>query len=250
MGIELAENFRRPYFATSLADFWRRWHITLGTWMKDYLFYPLALSKPFTKLGRKARKRFPGRLGKILPTSLATFIVFFAIGVWHGGNWKYVFFGLYNGFIITFSLICEPAYQRACERLHINRDSRAWYVFRILRTLAVVTLGRYFTRAAGLMTALRMVKRTLLHFDPGSLTTATFASFGLTGFDWLVMLGSLLVMLTAGVVEERGRDVRAELEKCRPVLQVAVIVVMVLALTAFGIYREGYIASEFIYKQF
>lgn len=250
LGIELAENFRRPYFATSLSDFWRRWHITLGSWMRDYLFYPISLSKPFVKLGRRARKRFPGRLGKILPTSIATFIVFFVIGLWHGGNWKYVFFGLYNGVIITFSLIYEPTYQRICDRLHINRESKSWYAFRILRTLAIITVGRYFTRGDDLVTALLMIKRTILHFGTITLTDGTIATLGLTGSDWAVLVVSVMVMIAAGVLEERGGDVRVELEKRKPILQIAVIVIAVLVLTAFGIFREGYIASEFIYRQF
>lgn len=250
MGIGLAENFRRPYFATSLSDFWRRWHITLGSWMKDYLFYPIALSKSFAKLGKKARQRFPGRLGKILPTSIATFIVFFVIGIWHGGNWKYVFFGLYNGVIITFSLIAEPAYQRICDKLGINREGKPWFAFQLIRTLFIVTVGRYFTRADGLTTALSMIKRTILHFDAGSLTSQTIAALGLTATDWAVVIVCLVVMISAGIIEERGMNVRAELERRRPIIQIAAIVVAVVALAFFGIFREGYIASEFIYRQY
>ncbi|MBR6824927.1 MAG: MBOAT family protein, partial [Oscillospiraceae bacterium] len=67
-GIDLAENFKRPFFATTLADYWRRWHITLGSWMRDYVFYPLSFSKPFANLGRWARKRFKGKVGKVIPT--------------------------------------------------------------------------------------------------------------------------------------------------------------------------------------
>ncbi|MGE5391373.1 MAG: MBOAT family O-acyltransferase [Deltaproteobacteria bacterium] len=249
LGIELAENFRRPYFATSLSDFWRRWHITLGSWMKDYLFYPLALSKPFTELGRKARQRFPGRLGKILPTSLATFIVFFVIGIWHGGNWKYVFFGLYNGTIITFSLICEPVYQKICDRLGIDREGKPWFAFRLLRTLFIVTLGRYFTRADDLMTALHMIKRTVTAFTAGTLPQG-FASLGLTVTDWSILVVAVIIMVLAGLVEERGLNLRIELEKRRPVIQVATIMAAVVILTIFGLFREGYIASEFIYKQY
>lgn len=108
-GIDLAENFRRPLYATSLTDFWRRWHITLGTWMRDYLFYPLSLSKPFGKLGKLTRRHIKGKLGKILPTSLATFLVYLVIGIWHGANWRYIAFGFWNGGIITLSLLLSPA---------------------------------------------------------------------------------------------------------------------------------------------
>ena len=79
-GIDMAENFRRPIFATSLTDYWRRWHITLGAWMRDYVFYPISLSRGFGKLSRWARTHIGGTAGKIFATSLATFIVYFIIG--------------------------------------------------------------------------------------------------------------------------------------------------------------------------
>lgn len=96
-GIDMTLNFRRPLFSTSLTDYWRRWHITLGAWMRDYVFYPLAFSKPFGKLGKWARKHFKGMMGKICATSTATFIVYLIIGIWHGANFRYIAFGLWNG---------------------------------------------------------------------------------------------------------------------------------------------------------
>lgn len=89
-GIDMVQNFRRPLFATSLTDYWRRWHITLGSWMRDYVFYPLSLSKPFGKLGKWARKHLKGTPGKIFATSAATFIVYLIIGIWHGANFRYI----------------------------------------------------------------------------------------------------------------------------------------------------------------
>ena len=120
-GIDMAENFRRPIFATSLTDYWRRWHITLGAWMRDYVFYPISLSRGFGKLSRWARTHIGGTAGKIFATSLATFIVYFIIGIWHGANFRYIAFGLWNGVLITASLLLEkdvPALEgcAACER--------------------------------------------------------------------------------------------------------------------------------------
>ena len=87
-GIDMAENFRRPIFATSLTDYWRRWHITLGAWMRDYVFYPISLSRGFGKLSRWARTHIGGTAGKIFATSLATFLVYCIIGIWHGANFR------------------------------------------------------------------------------------------------------------------------------------------------------------------
>lgn len=108
LGIDLVLNFERPYFARSLAEFWRRWHITLGSWMKDYVFYPLSLSKQFSKLGKATRKVLGNYIGKKLPTFLSMFIVFMLVGVWHGSSWKYVGYGLWNAVIIVSSILLEP----------------------------------------------------------------------------------------------------------------------------------------------
>ncbi|NLM45774.1 MAG: MBOAT family protein, partial [Firmicutes bacterium] len=156
MGINLPQNFRRPYFAASLADFWRRWHISLGEWMKEYLFYPLSLSKPFLRLGKKTRRLIKGKAGKIIPTSLASFIVFFTIGIWHGANLKYIAFGLYNGVIISASIIITPYFTRLLEKARINPEGRPWLVVRVIGTNLLVFLGRYFTRGASLKAALAM----------------------------------------------------------------------------------------------
>ena len=102
-GIELDENFKRPFFSISITDFWHRWHITLGTWMKDYVFYPVTLSKWMGKFGKWGKKVFGKKTGRTLPICLANLIVFFVVGVWHGAAWKYIVYGMYNGIIIAFS---------------------------------------------------------------------------------------------------------------------------------------------------
>lgn len=75
-GITMDENFRQPYFSRSISEFWRRWHITLGTWMKDYIFYPFSLSRCMNKFGKWCKKTFGNNVGKLLPVSLANLLVF------------------------------------------------------------------------------------------------------------------------------------------------------------------------------
>ncbi len=249
LGIDMIENFQRPYFATSLSDFWRRWHISLGAWMRDYLFYPLSLSKPFGKLGKYARKKFKGNLGKILPVSLVTFIVFFTIGIWHGASWKYIAFGIWNGGIITFSVINAQNYEKILRKLHINSESLYWKLFQILRTTALVFIGRYFTRGDNLMTALRMMKRTIFHFDLRALPGKVF-SLGLSPYDLSIVLVCGLIILGAGFMKERGIHIRKTLEQKNLLIQWIVLLAGLMAIVFLGIYREGYIASEFIYKQY
>ena len=248
-GVDLAENFRRPYLAASLADYWRRWHITLGEWMREYVFYSITFSPRFARFSKRIRGSLKGRAGKVLPTALATFVVFFLIGLWHGGSTKYLFFGVYNGVIITFSQLMEGPYTSLKKRLRI-KPSAPWNLFAILRTLLLVTLGRYFTRADNLSSALELLTVTFAHPGLRSLTLDSFLSLGLAWGELAVLFGGFSVVVIAGVFEEKRGDFRTRFARAPAVIQVLLTLALLLCITFFGIYREGYLASQFIYQTF
>lgn len=249
-GIHLAENFRRPIFSTSLTDFWRRWHISLGTWMKDYLFYPLSLSKPFLKLGKFSRKKIGGRFGKILPTSIATFIIYFVIGIWHGSSWKYVAFGFYNGILITSGLLLEPFFARLREKLGLSEEHRGRKAFAMVRTCLLVFIGRYITRAGSFLTSVAMLWKTVRHPIPSQLFNGALSALGLTPWDFLIVGVGVIVLLTVEFFQERGRPLSEALEKKPFVLQWLVFTVGLAVLLFFGIFRGDYITADLIYQQF
>lgn len=248
LGIDMAENFKRPYFATSVQGFWLRWHITLGAWMKDYVFYPLSLSKPFAKLGKASRKWLPGRVGKVVPAAAASFVVFMLIGVWHGASWKFIAYGIYNAVIITFSTLMEPMYQTWKQRFRISNTSKSWHMFALLRTFFLMTVGRYFSRALTLTAGLAMLKATFTTPIVGQLFDGTLSK--LVGEDFIVVLMALAVLLVVSILQERGVSIRHSLDQQKGFIQFAVLFGLLLCLVLFGLYREGYIATEFIYAQF
>jgi len=247
LGIEMSENFRRPLFAISLADFWRRWHITLGAWLKDYLFFSMALSKPIVRIGKFTRKRIKGTLGKIIPTSICTFSVYFAIGIWHGASFRFIAFGLWNGIIITSSLLLAGVYSTIKKRLRINDNARWWWVFSILRTSFIVFLGRYMTRAPRFMYGVRMLWRTFTDFSVGTLFDGTLLRFGLTGFDMVIIAIAVLAVVGLEYFQEQGGFVRQSLERRSSLVQVAAIVVPMLVIIFFGMWGQ---TEQFIYGQF
>ena len=249
-GVHMADNFRRPLFAASLADFWRRWHITLGAWMRDYLFYPLSLSKPFGRLGKWSRKHIGGTLGKIVPTSLATFIIYFVIGVWHGANWRYIAFGFWNGTLITLALLLAPWFQQLKAALHID-DQAPWYrVFQVARTCFLVFLGRYITRAPRLLTAVWMIRETFLHPRLSDLWNGALLTLGLGAFDLAVIAAGTAVLVGVEWYQERGGEVRKSLERQSFLVQWLAIAVPLAVIFCLGILRADYISSGFLYQQF
>ncbi|MBQ8279953.1 MAG: MBOAT family protein [Roseburia sp.] len=164
-GIQMAENFKQPYFSTSLGDFWRRWHISLGKWMRDYVFYPFALTKPMKNMGKWANKKLSKHLGRVLPAALGNILVFFVVGIWHGTQWHYVIWGLYNGFVIACSDIMAPVFEKVKATLHIDTKAGWYHVFQIIRTFIVVNIGWYFDRIADIKVAFYSLKKTIFNFD-------------------------------------------------------------------------------------
>lgn len=139
LDIKLTENFERPYFSKSIAEYWRRWHISLGAWFKNYVYYPLAMAKWNQKLGRKARQKFGKTFGQYLPASIALVVVWLTTGMWHGASWAYIAWGGVNGLFIIFSMWMEHTYANWKAKLHINEFSLGWRVFRVIRTFILVT---------------------------------------------------------------------------------------------------------------
>ena len=120
MGITLPDNFNQPFFATSMADFWRRWHMSLGAWMREFVFYPIMLSKPVTAVSKAARKRYGAYAGKIVPSVAAPLVVFFLIGIWHDVSWQYVLNGMYNAILISSTVALTPVYSWMAKKLRIK----------------------------------------------------------------------------------------------------------------------------------
>ncbi|HOB20919.1 MAG TPA: MBOAT family O-acyltransferase, partial [Candidatus Atribacteria bacterium] len=119
LGIEVKENFHRPYFSKNIVEYWRRWHITMGTWFRDYLFYPLSVSKPMLNISKHSRRLFGEALGKRIPVYLSTFIVWFATGIWHGASWNFIVWGLMNCVVILISQELKPFYDWFHSRFNV-----------------------------------------------------------------------------------------------------------------------------------
>lgn len=250
VGIDMEQNFQQPYFAVSVSDFWRRWHITLGNWMRNYIFYPLALSKRMTRLGRRLSEKLGSYAGKAIPLCIASLVTFLVVGIWHGAGWKYVAYGIWNGLIISIGTLTEPALTRFYEKRSIDQNARPLHALRILRTFLLVTVGRFFARAADLKTAFFMLGRVFGGWSDGAPFFTDLLRLGVDGKNLVVAALGVGVMLLVGILRERGRDIRAWIEQRPVVLQLAGELVFVLLLVVLGEYGAEYDPADFIYMVF
>ena len=250
-GIDLELNFRQPYYSASIEDFWRRWHITMGSWMKDYIFYPLSLSKAFTGLSRKSRKVLGQFVGKRLPAFLAMFIVYFCVGFWHGANWKYVAYGVWNGSFIMISILLEKAYAKGRTLCGIDENSFSWRLFRRIRTLIIVSFGRFFTGSANLSSALGMFRQTFRNWqDISFITNGALLKTGLNNANWILLCLLIALLFYVDYKHERGISFREVFARQHVVFRWGIYIAAILAVLVFGYYGPAYNAASFVYGQF
>ncbi len=247
LGIKLPENFIRPYFSKNIAEYWRRWHITLSVWMKDYIFYPLSVCKPMLNLSKSARKKF-GNFGKRIPVYVASIITWFCTGIWHGITPNFVLWGMLNCFFIVLSEECAPLYEKFHNRFHLK--DKKWYGgFEMLRMFFLMNLiricdlfpnvGQYFSRMGSLFT----------EFNFHILWDGTLMQLGLTAVDYFILLGGIILMFSVSLYQERKGSVR-ELLQAHTAVRYVVLFALLLVVLLMGSYGIGYNASNFIYNQF
>ena len=242
-GIPLAENFRQPFFSRTVGEFWRRWHITLGAWLREYLFQPLILSGPWKSLGKFCRTRLGAAAGRSLPVWAALGVTWVAIGWWHGAGWLYLVYGLYYFFWQLLGEIFEPIFTARIPHLAELR-SRRWYrLFQVLRTCLLVLGGMLIFRANGTKAAIAMFRSLAVPYA-GSLLIQLDAR------DLAVLAVGAVLLLAVDLLHEKGIAIRQRLAAAPLVLRWAVYIAGVLAILIFGAYGDNYDPAGFIYAQF
>lgn len=256
-GIDMVDNFKRPYFAKSINDYWRRWHITLGAWLKNYLFYPLAMSNAFINASKKMKgtkfgsTKAGAHIAKVLPTSIASLIVFLVVGIWHGANWKYVAFGIWNGGIIMISILLKPVFDWVLAKLRINAQSFAYGIFQMFRTFLVVLVGYVFDVAPNFAQAMNTFK--LAFVDQNfSVGWSQISELGLEKYEYAIIIFGMIVIFVASVIQERhsSTTIREMLDKKPFALRGLVIFAGLMLVLVFGIYGPKYDPAAFVYMQF
>lgn len=257
LGIDMIDNFKRPYFSQSLGEYWRRWHISLGAWMKKYVFYSLAMSNTFMKLSNRIKKgeKKPSavrmHLAKTLPSALAIFVVFMFVGLWHGANSKYVAFGVWNGAILMLSMLFKPVFLRMNEIFHVKDTSFFWKLFRIIRTFILVLVGYYFDIAKDFSSAMDMMSRSVFDWNL-SLAIQQLPKMLPQIQDHIILFVASMILFVCSILQER-KDAESPGELTHShsaVLQWIVIFIEILLVAIFGVYGTGADPADFVYMQF
>lgn len=250
LGINMPQNFKRPYFSRSVPEYWRRWHITLGAWFRDYIFYPLSISKAAQKVGKKTRKWFGPKLGKMIPTYLVMAIVWTMNGIWHGAGARYAVYGFYQGFLMIIGMQTESLSLRLLNRLRINTDSFGWKLWQTVRTFALMVWGRIIFKAPSLTEAFRIMGSVFKHFNLRVLFDGTVYSLGLEKQEITILIIALMILFIISFLQERGIRIRETVQKQPVAIRWMLYYALIFSIIIFGIYGYGYKPVEFVYAKF
>jgi alginate O-acetyltransferase complex protein AlgI len=248
LGIRIRENFERPYFSKSIAEYWRRWHITLGTWFKEYMFYPISVSKSMLELSKSSKKKVGEWMGRRVSIYIASIVVWLVTGIWHGAAWNFVVWGLLNCFFILASQECIPLYERFHAKFHVQHTF--WYrLFQVGRTFWLMSFLRTLDCYRDVGTTFRMYGTIINRWNYGELFTGGLMQLGLTLADYLVLVVAVTLMLMVSLIGRSG-DIREKLAARPLAIRYATYAVLFLVVLILGAYGIGYDASQFIYSQF
>ncbi|MBF0485115.1 MAG: MBOAT family protein [Candidatus Omnitrophica bacterium] len=240
MGFRLMTNFKRPYLAQNIVEFWRRWHISLSTWFRDYVYISLGGN-------RVSRWRH----------FLNLFITFFISGIWHGANWTFALWGTLHGLFMVLFLATEDLRKKVSDSLRLSQYPRLSGIFSIVLTFAFVSFAWIFFRANTVHDAFYIVRNLFKGFDTvfsligqGNIMAALNAlragGFGIGKSGMAIVLSALFILYAVQYFQESGEGIRIRLEKLGPVVRWFLYYALVFSMLGLGVFGS----NKFIYFQF
>lgn len=250
MSIYLDENFQRPFFAKSASEFWHRWHITLGTWFRDYVYMPIVSSPALAKICQNAKKTFGSRFAKSLMSIIPLSAVWLLTGIWHGTGANYIVWGCYWGSIIIISTVFAPEFKKIPKQLHINTSSKYYHIFQMIRTSLLYIGSRLITAPADLETSSIIIQKIFSKFNIWVLFDETLYDIGLDRKDFWVGIIAVLLLWKVSCVQEKGIKVRDKIASYPLLLRWCIFYAGILAILIFGIYGSNQGGNSFIYMNY
>lgn len=252
-GIHLKENFRSPFFSRTTQEFWQRWHITLGVWAKNYVYYPILKSRFIQSIGIWSRKHFSKRIARLIPWAFGMGVLWFIIGFWHGSLTLILGVSAWQWIILVTGELFSPVSKKIVQTLHINVKSFSWHLMQSIRTYMLYALGSVFFSAKGLKAALSQyifLVQQVKNINPWILFDGSITGLGVTFGDVnIIILGIGLLIVVAYLREKYGYArnwIKMQILPFRWFIWFFLVAIVLV----YGFYGPGYDASAFIYEDF
>lgn len=236
MGISLMKNFRRPFFASSIAELWQRWHISLTSWFKDYVYIPLGGN-------RVSKYRW----------YLNLFIVFLISGLWHGANWTYIAFGAFHGFYLTFAIITSSFRNKISDMFGFNKFTRLTKIRKIIITFSLFAFSLCLFRSKDFAEFYYIsthffdgMGTFLMNLGNSSYWRSLFSAFGMPESELYIAFATIIILFIVEFFQEKNNIL--EIIKSKPlIVRWSLYYAIIIGILFFGAYNSG---QQFIYFQF
>lgn len=250
-GVTLESNFDHPFFSRSVSEFWRRWHMTLGGWFKDYVYYPITVSKGMKKFSRWSKQYLPKKIAQIFMAGIPVMTVWILTGLWHGTGAGYVAWGLYYGTLITISIAFEEFFKKLNRFLHIRTDCFSFRLFQMCRTFCIFAGGRLLTKGGSFRGMLQIVRHivydTVNHwfvfFDESLL------GYGLEANNMAYAIYGIILIWAVSMLQVRY-NIREKLAEQNLLFRWSIYLIGIFTIIIFGVYGNVYSTEGFAYQQF
>lgn len=248
-GIRMAENFNHPYCAKSFKEYWKRWHISMGAWFEEYLFYPISISKPMLKLSSKIRKYNKGKYAKKIPVYVTSFIVWIATGLWHGANWNFIVWGIVNWIVIVLTDILTPVGCKMSNILHIQ-GTRLQGLVQIISTFVLMSCVRLLDCYRDVYTTFKMIGNMVVAPNFKIIFDGSLLELGLEVSDYIVAACGVCIMSVVSLYQMKKGPIRNYIDGLPWLIRLIIWYGLFYVTIIMGIYGIGYDVNQFIYNQF
>ena len=246
LGVDVKENFNLPYFSKNIKEYWNRWHISMGTWFTDYIFYPVSVCTPMLKLSKWSREHLGQKIGKRVTVYLASLLVWFTTGLWHGPAWNFIVWGLMNYVVIMVSQELEPLYAKFHGKFNV-KDKSLYGIFEIVRTILLMSMIRMFDCYRNVPLTFKMIGTMFTKVNLKIFWNGSLLGIGLTAADYIVLAVSFVIILTVSIIKNKRGHVISDNAFT---LRYSLLALLFTAIIVFGAYGTGYDMTQFIYNQF
>lgn len=251
-GIEINRNFNHPMMARSVSEWWRRWHMSLSSWWRDYIYMPMATSLKFISKCANVKKKYGKTAGKLFKEIVPIFLIWITTGLWHGTGMTYFAWGVYFSILFTCSAIFSAWNKKMAEKLHVNTEGKGFHLFQMVRTYLLFCGGRLLTVFGSLANSAGVIRKVFGDFNLGFLFQESgYTLFGTCVAEVWFMLAGIAVMLIADTIEEKkGVTICQWVLERRWFVRGVIYAAVFLAVALFGIYGVDYSLEGFAYQNF
>lgn len=232
--IELEKNFNHPFLAKSVPEFWRRWHMSLGSWFKDYVYYPISVSKTVKKIGNKVSAWRSVQLRKAVTVVIPVMITWISTGLWHGTGLGYVMWGFYYGILILCSVTFSEDINKFVAKLHINTQNVFYRILQTIKIFVIFMGGRFLASTMSWNHKINIVKRIIKSFPNGS-----FLSHGLDLTNFIILGAGILLLIFIAIIEAK-ESIFDWMHRRNKIVWALIIYVIFFSVFLLGIYGTAY----------